>query len=475
MELSTYLQPTAFLQKAESWLEQREVENNLILGVCKRMARFPEQVKARPFLAVVEADGEILLSAMITPPHNLVLAGEPHEGALRRLAQHLKAENWDPPGVLGSKATGRAFATIWAEFSGKSVETGTLLRLFALTEVRPPPGALGGLREAAAGDLPLAAQWVVNFQEEALRTQIDREEAREMAEQRIALGDIFLWEAGEPVSMAAKGRPTGNVITIGLVYTPPEHRRKGYAGACVAALSQRLLDAGYPIVSLFTDLANPTPNHIYTEIGYKPVCDFDEYKFNQVDSTIQYYDANARSFYQRTAGLDVAHLYSPFLERLPSGAHILDAGCGSGRDSLFFINKGYRVTAMDASKNLAELASRLLNQPVRVLRFDELDYEEEFDGVWANASLLHVPRKEMPGVLERFTRALKPGGIFYLSFKHGSGESLRDDRRFNDYDEPAFRRLLSGHPQLDVVNIWTTRDNRPECSESWLNVLVRKN
>jgi uncharacterized protein len=280
MEVKHFLHPSAFLEKAESWLTQREVENSLILGICKRMQRYPDRVKIQPYLAVVDSDGEVVLAAMMTPPYNLVLAGEPDERALRRLAEHLKEENWEPPGVMGLRTTSQKFSRIWAEVAGRQVRAGMNQRIFELTEVRPPEGVPGRMRAAETGDIPLAAEWITRFQEEAMQMQIKPEEAQEIAEQRIESSDLFFWEMDGPVSMAAKGRPSGNVISIGLVYTPPENRRRGYAGACVAALSQHLLDSGYPIVSLYTDLNNPTSNHIYTEIGFKPVCDIDEIRFD---------------------------------------------------------------------------------------------------------------------------------------------------------------------------------------------------
>lgn len=284
----------AFLEKAGAWLEQHEVENNLILGVCRRMLASPERVKIQPFLGVVEQAGQIELAAMITPPHNLVLAGLPasetedlapsqlDESALQALAEHLITAGWDPPGVLGTGTTSPAFARIWAELSEKKADPGMKMRLFELTEVTSPQDVPGKLRPAGRDDLERVVDWVIRFQEEALHESTEQEKARELVEQRIGAGEIFIWDHDGPVSLAAKGRPTGNVISIGLVYTPPELRRRGYAGACVAALSQRLLEEGFPIISLYTDLANPTSNHIYTEVGFRPVCDFEEYKFRQV-------------------------------------------------------------------------------------------------------------------------------------------------------------------------------------------------
>jgi SAM-dependent methyltransferase len=167
-------------------------------------------------------------------------------------------------------------------------------------------------------------------------------------------------------------------------------------------------------------------------------------------------------------------VYEPFLKLLPEGAHVLDAGCGSGRDSRSFLEKGYEVTAFDASEALVALASEHAGIPVLRMRFDELRFEESFDGVWACASLLHVPQSEMDGAISNLSRSLKPGGVFYASFRYGDGESVVEDGRlFNNYTEHTFRDLLGGHPEIEIVNLWRGEGiHRPDVF--WLNVLLRK-
>lgn len=186
-----------------------------------------------------------------------------------------------------------------------------------------------------------------------------------------------------------------------------------------------------------------------------------------------YYDERADAFYADSVGADMSALYEPFLALLPAGGHVLDAGCGSGRDARAFLDRGYRVTAFDGSKEMAARASQLLGQPVLHLTFQALDREAEFDGVWACASLLHVPRAEMGDVLDRLTRALKPGGTLFLSFKYGDGEREQGGRFFNDYDEASFARLSAGHPALTPQKVWRTADARPgRAGESWLAALL---
>ncbi len=136
----------------------------------------------------------------------------------------------------------------------------------------------GGLRVASATDTDLVVAWVDAFHREAVPDQPPS--SAEATRRRLAAGVVYLWEDGAPVSMAMKTRPTADGVSIGDVYTPPELRRRGYASACVAALSQQLLDAGFAYCTLFTDLSNPTSNAIYQQIGYRPVCDFRELKFD---------------------------------------------------------------------------------------------------------------------------------------------------------------------------------------------------
>jgi SAM-dependent methyltransferase len=189
------------------------------------------------------------------------------------------------------------------------------------------------------------------------------------------------------------------------------------------------------------------------------------------DPTIAYYEEHAEAYAERVLGAAMDALYEPFLALLPAGAHILDAGCGPGRDALVFLQRGYRVTAIDASAAMARLAAARLGQAVEVLRFQDLDYEQEFDAIWACASLLHVPRREMDNVFRRCTRALRPGGIWYISFKLGEAEEEREGRRFTDFTEVSLRALMDRHRLLEVLQVWRTQDRR---EVTWVNALVRR-
>jgi SAM-dependent methyltransferase len=192
-------------------------------------------------------------------------------------------------------------------------------------------------------------------------------------------------------------------------------------------------------------------------------------------NSVEYYDRHAERFYQETLHIDMGELYSPFLELIPKGGKILDAGCGSGRDSHYFLNQRYDITAFDASEALANLSSKLLNQKVLNTTFQKLEYENEFDGVWACASLIHVARQEMSGVLMRLTKALKRGGILFASFKYGNGEYQSEGRQFNNYDESSIKVLLSNHTELTWKRLWISLDKRRDRqNEKWLNLLLQK-
>jgi len=193
------------------------------------------------------------------------------------------------------------------------------------------------------------------------------------------------------------------------------------------------------------------------------------------DPTAGYYSENARTFYDATVNLDMGAHYRPFLELIPEGGRILDAGCGSGRDSLHFKQKGYAVVAFDYAEPLVRLASELIGEPVMHLSFAEVEFDSEFDGVWACGSLLHVPRDDLQGILKRLFRALKPAGMLYASFKWGENEEVRGGRLFSDYTEDTFRTLVAPLNMVETIRFRRTEDVRPRRrGEYWLGVLLRK-
>ncbi|NNP77111.1 tellurite resistance protein [Acinetobacter sp. Ac_3412] len=190
--------------------------------------------------------------------------------------------------------------------------------------------------------------------------------------------------------------------------------------------------------------------------------------------TLDYYDINALEFFESTFKVDMESLYQPFLRYLPDHAFILDLGCGSGRDTLAFKNKGYQVAATDYSKELVDKASRLSGVDVRFESFYELSEQDQYDGVWACASLLHCERKRLPEVLEKILKALKVNGICYMSFKYGEEDRYKDGRQFTDINESQAQSLLKKFDNILLLQQWITIDKRPDHNEDWLNIVFQK-
>jgi SAM-dependent methyltransferase len=190
---------------------------------------------------------------------------------------------------------------------------------------------------------------------------------------------------------------------------------------------------------------------------------------------LAYYESNARSYFLSTVNANMTTLYAPFLSYMCPNASILDAGCGSGRDTLYFSKRGYRVTAFDYSPSLVKMATKLTGREVLNMAFQDLEFKKQFDGVWACASLLHVPKDDMHDVLFRLSRSMKVGGIMFASFKPGAGERYHNNMLFVDIDEDAFDDLIKPHPELTILRCWKTSDVRPGMeNEKWLNFMVRK-
>jgi SAM-dependent methyltransferase len=194
-----------------------------------------------------------------------------------------------------------------------------------------------------------------------------------------------------------------------------------------------------------------------------------------VDSTIEVYNKNADSFYEDTVNVDMAELYNRFLKYIKPSGTILDAGCGSGRDSLFFKNHGFHVTAFDASEEMVQRSSKLLGQPVYRMYLEEVNFRHQFDGIWACASMLHVKRTNLEEVTRKLAGLLTSEGVIYMSFKYGDKEYEKDGRYFNCYDETTYRNLVQSIPELKIKEIFITTDARPSRKgEYWLNIILHK-
>jgi 2-polyprenyl-3-methyl-5-hydroxy-6-metoxy-1,4-benzoquinol methylase len=194
-----------------------------------------------------------------------------------------------------------------------------------------------------------------------------------------------------------------------------------------------------------------------------------------MNCTIDYYNKNANQFIDNTSKVDFESHQNLFLKKLSEGAYILDFGCGSGRDTKAFLDKGYAVTAVDGSKELCILASQYTGIDVKQMMFQELNECEVYDGIWACASILHLSKDELLIVIAKMCKALKQDGIIYMSFKYGEFEGYRKGRYFIDMTEATFEKLIVSVTELVLEDQWISHDVRHERkSERWLNMILRK-
>jgi predicted GNAT family acetyltransferase len=270
-----------FLERVQPFLLRREAEHCLILGLLDGL-RFGEQWGAAPpLMALVEDRSEVSSVALMTPPHNLILSWTADDSAIDAVAEELHARRVVIPGINSSAEIARKLAMKWSQASGCTFRTQMAQRIYQLSRVIKAPRASGRLREPGQSDDALLRKWRAAFSVDAEgmdAVEAERQAALPLPKSR----RLMLWEVdGAAVSMAGFSGPTPNGIRIAWVYTPPENRGKGFAGACVAALSQKLLDEGRKFCFLYTDLANPTSNYVYQKIGYEPVTDATVYSFSK--------------------------------------------------------------------------------------------------------------------------------------------------------------------------------------------------
>lgn len=194
-----------------------------------------------------------------------------------------------------------------------------------------------------------------------------------------------------------------------------------------------------------------------------------------MQTTIDYYNEKAKEFVAGTVNVEFHHMQDQFLKLLSEHALILDFGCGSGRDTKYFLEQGFQVEAVDGSEELCKIASEYTGISVKHELFQELNESEKYDGLWACASILHVKKQELPDVFCRMSRAVKCGGIIYVSFKYGEFEGESNGRYFTDLTEETAAELLKAVPELQVMKQWITGDVRAERrDERWLNLILRK-
>lgn len=194
-----------------------------------------------------------------------------------------------------------------------------------------------------------------------------------------------------------------------------------------------------------------------------------------MNPTIDYYNLNAENFIESTQNVDMHQPQDRFLQLLDENASILDFGCGSGRDTRYFLDKGYRVTATDGSAELCRWASDFTGIEVKEMLFGELDEIDIYDGIWACSSILHLPKNELLLVIRKMCDALKSTGVIYTSFKYSDFEGVRNGRYFTDFTDDSFKEFIAEIPELTIEDDWITDDVRPgRGDEKWLNLILRK-
>ncbi|MBC8162818.1 MAG: GNAT family N-acetyltransferase [Roseiflexaceae bacterium] len=276
MQLSRIQSVGEFVAKAGPFLLAHEAEHGLMLSLCMVLEQGSPLYTEPPYFAVVEQHGLVVLAALMTPPRNLLISRCDEQAALASLAADVAS--FAPPGVTGPVQSSALLAHL-LQLPDQPASKAMSMRLYRLDQVAPIGPVSGAMRRAEERDLHFLVNWFPAFQAEALETH---DSARSEAQVRSFLGNpsrgLMLWvDKDRPVSMTGYSHSTPTSSRVVAVYTPPEHRRRGYASALVAAVSQQQIDAGCSFLTLYTDLANPTSNHIYQQIGFRPVADADEW------------------------------------------------------------------------------------------------------------------------------------------------------------------------------------------------------
>ena len=196
---------------------------------------------------------------------------------------------------------------------------------------------------------------------------------------------------------------------------------------------------------------------------------------NSDNNTLSFYNTHAADFVRHTVDVEFTSVQDKFLKYIPEHGSVLDFGCGSGRDTKYFWNKGYIVTATDGSEELCRLAEEYSGVKVKCMLFNELDETATYDGIWACSSILHLSRVDLKDVFYRMIKAIKPNGYLYTSFKYGIFEGYRNERYFTDFTEDTFRDFIADIPGISILEQWVSADIRPGRSEEkWLNLILQK-
>jgi len=276
MQLEEHADASAFLDTAAPVLDIDEPRHNLIYGICSTLIGAPDVYREKHFWTV--HDGDVVGAAMMTPPFNLIVAKPPSAEALPFLARRLSGAGVTVPGVTGALPEADVFAEAWSGSPRLRMSQG----IYAARKVQLPQAVKGEARSAGLEDHGLIVEWLLAFSDEAIAHDSPHMDHDAAVERRLRSEEagFALWIVeSEPVSICGYGGRTPRGTRIGPVYTPPDLRGHGYGSAVTAYVTKEQLDGGLDFCFLYTDLANPTSNKIYMQIGYERVCDSAEYSF----------------------------------------------------------------------------------------------------------------------------------------------------------------------------------------------------
>lgn len=279
MKLNQFDNASHYYKTVKDYLLEHEAQHCLFLGLVNALIFTPERFSHQPYLSVVAENGTIVTVGLRTPPNNLILSRRcVSPQAFVIVAQELHRQQSQVPGVHGPTDEANTFTLVWQEVTGRSFRVAMQQQIYQLETVQPIAKANGYIRPAAQVDRDQLICWTQAFEAETLG-YAHRHDAERFVDRRLKEGSLYVWQDERPVSIKGYGGATPNGIQINPVYTPPEYRCQGYATSCIAALSQALLNQGHKYCFLFTDLVNPTSNHIYQTIGYQRVGDATDYRF----------------------------------------------------------------------------------------------------------------------------------------------------------------------------------------------------
>lgn len=278
IELFQHQDPYSFNERVRDFLLHNEALHHAMLAQCYALTHSSEPLKQCPELITLESNGEVVAVAISHSGKSVFISMLTQEDGVDLLAQHLQRHGTlsmvdAPPDVA------QRFAQIWTQITGQPHTPEMTLCAYRLDVFRPFIWAPGQLRHATAADIPLVSQWYTAFCEDAFGRLTN--DSQDWATRQINQGNVFLWQDGEAVSMGCRIGQTENGFRVSMIFTPLEHRRKGYGKTCTAAVTQRLLSDGQRYCFLYADKNNALTNRMYHAIGYELMGETQTYRFTQ--------------------------------------------------------------------------------------------------------------------------------------------------------------------------------------------------